>query len=176
MTKSQKYDPDRTSDQHKAIGKSLEGKYKNVSNSDLQVKIEKIQIKKLEEKLQITDLGNDSYLYFSGDPMTKIKPDIYSSKHQIIGEIYTHLGKLKPSQMHKVTADIFKLILFERDSGTQYKKYYVVCDEEVKSCMINNGVICNAIRLYNIEVECFELDEALRLELKDTMQKQDITN
>ena len=149
-------------------------KHNKDSNSDLQAKIEKIQIKKLEEKLKISGLGNDSYLYFNGDPNTKIKPDIYSAKHHIIGEVYTHLGNLKSAQMDKVTADILKLILFEEDSGTQYKKYYVVCDETVKSCMLGNGVISNAVKLHNIQIECFELAEQLKNELKETMEKQNI--
>lgn len=151
-------------------------KHKKDSNSDLQAKIEKIQIRKLEEKVNIPDLGNDSYLYFKNDMDSKIKPDIYSSKHHIIGEVYSHLGKLKPSQLDKVTADILKMILFEEDSGISYKKYYVVCDKAVEESMRGNTVIRNAIKMHDIQIECFELDEPLYSELKQTMIRQDITS
>lgn len=150
-------------------------KHAKNSNSDLQGKIEKIQIEKLESKLHISDIANDSYLYFTGDPSSKIKPDIYSAKHHIIGEVYTHLGKLKSSQMDKITADIFKLILFKEDSGANFKIYYVICDEAVRESMLGNGVISNAIRMHGIQVECFKLDESLRNELEKTMKLQDIT-
>ena len=148
---------------------------RNNSNSSLQVKLEKLQIRKLEEKLKIFDLANNSYICFKHDPNTIIKPDIYSAEHHIIGEVYTHLGKLKSAQMHKIMADMLKLILFKEDSGEEYKMYYVICDETVKDSMFGNGVISNAIKLHNIEIECFELDEALTVSLKNTMKKQDLT-
>ena len=151
-------------------------KHQKDSNSDLQVRIEKIQIRKLEEKINITDIGNDSYLYFNSDMGSKIKPDIYSSKHHIIGEVYSHLGKLKSSQLDKVTADILKMILFEEDAGVSYKKYYVVCDKAVEESMRGNAVIRNAIKMHDIQIECFELDEPLYSELKQTMIRQDITS
>ena len=150
-------------------------KHSHNSNSDLQGKIEKMQINKLESKLNISGLANDSYIYFKGDPNSKIKPDIYSAKHHIIGEVYTHLGKLKSSQMDKVTADIFKLVLFKEDSGKNYILYYVICDETVKKSMLGNGVISNAIKRYHIQVECFELNSDFKAELEKTMKMQDIT-
>ena len=148
---------------------------KHCSNSELQVEIEKIQIKKLEKELNYSDLSNDAFVYFKHDDGSKIKPDIYSEKHHIIGEVYTHLGKLKPSQMHKVTSDILKLILFNKDSGSNFEMYYVVCDETVKDCMLKNSVIRNAVRLYEIHVACFPLDESMKEKLKETMKKQDLT-
>lgn len=146
------------------------------SKSDFQAKIEKVQIKKLEENLNITGLANDSNICFKGDPNSKIKPDIYSAEHLIIGEVYTHLGKLKSAQMHKVMADILKLILFKEDSGAEYKMYYLICDEDVRKSMLGNAVICNAVRLHRIEIVCFELDDALKATLKETMRKQDLTS
>lgn len=148
---------------------------KHRSNSELQVEIEKIQIKKLEKKLNHSDLSNDAFIYFKGDDSSKIKPDIYSEKHHIIGEVYTHLGKLKPSQMHKVTSDILKLILFNKDSGSDFEMYYVVCDETVKESMLNNSVIRNAVRLYKFNIECIPLNATMKEKLKETMKKQDLT-
>lgn len=148
---------------------------KHRSNSDLQVKIEKTQIKELEKLLNCSDLSNDAFIYFKGDDSSRIKPDIYSEKHHIIGEVYTHLGKLKPSQIHKVTSDILKLILFNEDSGSNFEMYYVVCDQVAKESMLKNSVIRNAVRLYKIHVECIPLSESMQDKLKETMRKQDLT-
>lgn len=145
------------------------------SNSFVQLKIERVQIQKLENELHISGLENKTYLFFENDPSSKIKPDIFSDKHHIIGEVYTHLGKLKPSQMDKVEADMLKMILFAEDSGYDYKLYYVVCDEAVKECMLGNAVIKNACRLHGIQIKCYLLDEQLTKELKITMKKQDLT-
>ncbi len=150
-------------------------KHKSDSNSDLQTRIEKILVKKLESELNKTNLGNDAYLYFKGDPSSKIKPDIYSDKYHIIGEVYTHIGKLKSSQMDKVTADILKMTLFEEDSGSNYTIYYVVCDEATKECLLGNAIIKNACRLHGINIKCYPLDEPLRKELIETMERQNLT-
>ena len=150
-------------------------KKRSNSNSNYQVQIEKIQIKKLEEKLNIPNLANGSNICFQGDSNTKIRPDIYSAEHLIIGEVYTHLGKLKSAQMHKISADFLKLILFKEDSKADYQMYYIICDEAVRDSMLGNAVISNAIRLHGIKIECFELDESMKTTLKETMRKQDLT-
>ena len=144
------------------------------SNSDVQLKIEKVLIKMFEEKYDVSGLENNSFLYFKGDTNTKIKPDIYSEEQSIIGEVYSHIGELKPSQMDKISADILKMILFEEDSGKQFDKYYVICDKEVKKCMYGNAVVSNAIRMHKLHVECFDLPESIALNLKQTMNKQNL--
>lgn len=150
-------------------------KYSN-SNSDVQLGIEKVLIKMFEEKHEITGLENDSYLYFKGNANTKIKPDIFSEELCIIGEVYSHIGKLKPSQMDKISADILKMILFEEDSGKQFDKYYVICDKEVKKCMYGNAVVSNAIRIHKLHIECFDLPESQTFDLKIAMKKQNLLN
>ena len=120
-------------------------------------------------------MANESYVYSQGDADTKIKPDIYSDQHHIIGEVYTHLGKLKSAQMHKVASDIFKMVLFKKDSGSEYDMYYVVCDEETRECMMHNSVVRNAVRLYDLHVRCYELSESDKNTLQKTMRNQDIT-
>ena len=150
-------------------------KNRSNSNSSFQTKMEKELVRKLEEELNLSDLGNDTLLSFKGDASSKIKPDIYSSKHHIIGEIYTPLGKLKSSQMDKVTSDILKMILFEEDSGSKDTIVYIVCDEAVMESMLGNAVIKNACRLHNIIIKCYPLDEPLKSELKRTMIRQNIT-
>lgn len=145
------------------------------SNSDYQLKIEQIQIEKLESELKISGLGNNNCLSFKSDADSKIKPDIYSAEHHIIGEIYTHLGKLKSAQMHKIAADILKMVVFCEDSGLDFEKYYIVCDEATRESLLSNAAIKNACRIYNIHLKCFALDETLREELQTTMKKQDIS-
>ena len=151
-------------------------KHINDSDSDLQLEIEKLLIRKLEEKLGITGLQNDQYLSFKGNIDSKIKPDIFSDEHHLIGEVYTHLGKLKSSQVDKIAADILKMIVYNEDYGKDYEMYYVVCDEAVKKCMLGNAVISNAIRIHKVQVECFELNEVLKKKLSATMKRQDITD
>ena len=113
---------------------------------------------------------------FKGNIDSKIKPDIFSDEHHLIGEVYTHLGKLKSSQVDKIAADILKMIVYNEDYGKDYEMYYVVCDEAVKKCMLGNAVISNAIHIHKVQVECFELNEVLKKKLSATMKRQDITD
>ncbi len=45
----------------------------------------------------------------------RICPDFYLKEDLIIGEIYAHLGRLKPAQIHKIEVDILKMLLWGRD-------------------------------------------------------------
>ncbi len=42
--------------------------------------------------------------------------------------------------------------------------------------MLGNAVVSNAVRLHDLKIECFELDEPLKNELIETMKLQDITS
>lgn len=53
----------------------------------------------------------------------RICPDFYSEKDHIIEEIHTHLGRLKPAQLHKIEGDILKMLFFEKgQKGVKYTK------------------------------------------------------
>ena len=45
----------------------------------------------------------------------RICPDFYSKEDLIIGEVYTHLSRLKPEQMYKIEVDILKLLFLEKE-------------------------------------------------------------
>ena len=46
------------------------------------------------------DFRFDPYLSVNTDNNVLIRPDFYSDKYRIIGEIHAHIGKLKPAQSH----------------------------------------------------------------------------
>ena len=141
-------------------------------NSSVQRQIEEMIFRELEEQFCIDDLALNPSLSLPDNPAVKIKPDFYSEAKKIIGEIHTHLGKLKPAQKHKVAADVLKLHLF--DPNNQYSKYYVVCSTEEYAQLTGNSYLAEAIRQFGITVKYMELDISIVEKLQDTMKKQNM--
>ncbi|MBQ9281456.1 MAG: hypothetical protein IJ207_04575 [Treponema sp.] len=153
--------------------KELKNK-RNNSRSDVQQEIEKKQLEKLKAKLNIIDFEENPTLFLS-DNKIKIEPDFYSEDKKIIGEIHTHLGKLKGSQPDKIASDILKMVLFEKDKQTVFQKIIVVCSEEEYKQLQGNSFLAEAIRQFKIRLCFFELTEEEKKELKKTIDKQDLS-
>ncbi len=141
-------------------------------DSSVQHQIEEMIFQELKKQFCIDDLALNPSLALPDNPAVKIKPDFYSAAKKVIGEIHTHLGKLKPAQMHKVAADVLKLHLF--DPKNQYKKYYVVCSTAEYVQLTGNSYLSEAIRQFGITVKCMELDTNIIKRLQDTIKKQNM--
>lgn len=147
--------------------------YLNINGkSDCQQAMEPIIIEKLKEQLQITDLQYNKFLSLPKEKGVKIKPDFYSKKHRIIGEIHVHLGKLKPAQKDKIAADILKMHLYDPDN--EYQKYYVVCGQEEYAFLTGKSYVAAALRRYNVKPVLVQLSEDDSEWLQDTMEKQNM--
>lgn len=53
----------------------------------------------------------------------KVDVDIYSEEHQLIGEIYSHVEKLKSAQADKVKRDILKFLYMRRGNRGLTEKF-----------------------------------------------------
>lgn len=147
--------------------------YLNVNgNSDCQQTLEPIITERLKEQLQITDLQCNKFLSLPKEKGVKIKPDFYSKKHKIIGEIHAHLGKLKPAQKDKIAADILKMHLYDPDN--EYQKYYVVCSEDEYAFLTGKSYVAAALRRYKVKPVFVKLNEDESQWLSDTMKKQNM--
>ena len=93
------------------------------SKSDVQQEIEKKLLERLKSKLELNaaDLKNNPTLSLSNEKAT-IEPDFYSEERRMIGEVHSHLGKLKAAQKHKISNDILKMLLFEKIRNGTFKK------------------------------------------------------
>ena len=140
--------------------------------SDFQQSLEHEIIKQLEEKFQAAHLECNKFLQLPHEKGVKIKPDFFSKKLKIIGEIHVHSGKLKPSQKDKIATDILKMHLFDPDN--EYRKYYVVCSQEEYAYLTGKSYVAAAIRRYNVEPIFVQLDESESELLRETMQKQNM--
>lgn len=148
---------------------------KNFKDSDSRVQreIENVLFDKIRSELNL-NLEQNPIIALTEDPDIKIQPDFYSSEAKVIGEIHSHLGRLKPAQRHKVEADILKMLLLEKVSGEKFKKYIVVCSDEEEKQLQGSSFLAEAIRQFEIKVQFFELSKDYKIKLEDAMKKEDL--
>lgn len=140
---------------------------RHLSDSKAQREAEEIIFENLKSKLKCNNLQSNARILISKENNIWICPDFYSEEKHIIGEIHTHLGKLKSAQLHKVEGDILKMLLFEKcHNGEQYRKMIVVCDIEEYTQLSGNSFVAEAIRQFDIELYYVPLEQTLINEIK----------
>lgn len=144
----------------------------NRGESDFQQKMEKLLFQKVCDDLQTDQLEANPTLIINHTSGIKIVPDFYSEEKRIIGEIHTHMGKLKGGQPDKIASDILKMTLFEEVHGKKFSKYIVVCDEKEKEQLTGISFLAEAIRHYDIHVLCFDIGADNYERLKATIKDQ----
>ena len=146
------------------------------SDSTFQQDMEPELIKRLEKELKLSGLHNEENVKLNNYPKTSIKPDIYSEEHMIIGEVHVHSGKMRAAQRHKLSNDIVKMILFDKDRGKTYQKYIIVCSEDEYRYLTGDSYLAAMVKEFKIHVKPYYLDEKQQKELEDVMWKQDLRN
>lgn len=144
----------------------------NRHDAAVQRSIESIQFNHIKEKLQIPDLRSNPKLALPDNPNCIIIPDFYSESSSIIGEIYSHLGKLKPAQLHKIAADILKMLLWEKVIEIPMKKYITVCSEQVYKQLKGISNLAETIRRFNVELLYLPLSPEMEEQLRIAMKRQ----
>lgn len=143
------------------------------SDSSVQCEIENILFCKIQSELNLK-LEKNPVISLTGNCGTKIQPDFYSAEAKVIDEIHSHMGKLKPAQLHKVEADILKMLLIEKVYGEKFAKYIVVCSEEEEKQLQGSSFLAEAISQFEIKVRFFELSEEYKTKLENAMKKQNL--
>ena len=145
------------------------------ARADVQQKVEKILFDKMCAELQDDSLKPNQSLVLDSETGVEIVPDFFSEATHVIGEIYAHMGKLRGSQGDKIAADILKMLLYEKKSGIQCRKYFVICSEEVEKQLLGKSALAESIKAFGVCVKRFPLDKDVTEELLRAQQRQDIS-
>lgn len=143
-------------------------------SSAVQKMIEGFLYRTFVEETGDSSLRRNAKLILDEDGTVFIRPDFYSEKTGVIGEIHAHPGRLKPSQMHKAAADVLKMLAAEKAAGRTLCKYFVVCSEAEKEQLLGQSYLSFIIRSAGIEVVCYALPGILRMALEDAVCRQDM--
>lgn len=148
---------------------------RHLSDSDVQCNIENYIFDEIKKKLLCENLQSNVTLTLAEENDIRICPDFYSEKDHIIGEIYTHLGRLKPAQLHKIEGDILKMLLFEKEQkGVKYIKMIVVCDMQEYEQLRGKSFVEEAIRQFDIKLEYISLNKEQSVQLQNAMENQNL--
>ncbi len=148
---------------------------RHLSDSDVQCDIETYIFGEIKKKLLCDNLQANVILTLSEENDIRICPDFYSEKDLIIGEIHTHLGRLKSAQLHKIKGDILKMLLWEKCQGeTKYTKIIVVCNMDEFKQLQGKSFVAEAIRQFDIKLEYVPLEKQDIVKLEKAMQDQNL--
>ena len=150
-----------------------DNKKRSDSDSSVQTRLEDYLVDEYEKSHGFSGIHNADKIWLN--PSTYIVPDIYSEKHQIIGEVHVHTKKLRSAQKDKLASDILKMVLFEKEMKVEYEKVLLICGLEEKAYLEGDSYIADAIRQYKIKIEYIELTVEQQALLEDTVKKQDLS-
>lgn len=105
-----------------------------------------------------------------------IEPDLYSEKNKIICEIYAHIGALKVGQQHKISQDILKMLLLEKNRGIQFRKIIAIADAKVESYLNGKSFIAESIRQFGIEIKRIDLPKKIYDNISMAQARQRMKN
>lgn len=143
------------------------------SDSSVQREIENILFCRIQSELNVK-LEQNPIITLNSD--VRLQPDFFSAEAQIIGEIHSHSGRLKPAQLHKIEADILKMILLEKVLKKNFTKYIVICSDEEYEQLNGKSFVAEAIRQFEINVKNYKLSEADNTKLEAAMYAQNLIN
>ncbi len=144
----------------------------NQHDADVQRETEQILFSQFQRKYTVSDLKNNPVLPLPDSADCVMKPDLYSESAGIIGEIYAHLGSLKPAQSHKIAADILKMLLYEKAAGISMKKYIVICSSKAEEQLRGKSHLAETIRRFSIRIEYLPLAPDDEKRLREAMNRQ----
>ncbi len=88
-----------------------------------------------------------------------IRPDFYSEENNIIGEIYSHIGSLKPPQKNKMLTDILKMLLMEKVTKRSFRKIIAICDDVVLKSITGKSWAATCFKSFDVEIMKVDIGE-----------------
>ena len=153
---------------------NVDMKKRNDSRSHVQQDIEGYVIERVRKILDIEELVSNPKLILDEEAHSFIRPDFFSESEKIIGEIHSHLGRLKPAQQNKIASDVLKMILYDMIRGYTFRKYIIVCGKEEDEQLRGRSYLAEAIRKYEITVLYVPIPEESHKLLQEAMKRQNL--
>lgn len=93
----------------------------------------------------------------------------------VIVEVFSHLGRLRGGQFHKVARDALKLITIAR-SYPDARLAVAFGDGAAAACVSGGSWLAEALRIWGVDVVVIPLDDALRARLTAAQARQVMVN
>lgn len=105
-----------------------------------------------------------------------VKPDGVDPEKRIVAEVYARVGGLKGAQLHKVKADLLKLVYLRHKLGPDWRVILCFGSKEAATCMRGKSWAAAAAQEFGIEVVIQELPEGQRANVVAAQKRQRMVN
>jgi hypothetical protein len=105
-----------------------------------------------------------------------VEPDGIDQDKKVVVEAYAHVGELKGAQLHKVKADLLKLIFIGHQLGEGWRKIMCFSNKEAARYLQGKSWAARAASEFNVEVIVQELPEDHQGRVKAAQQRQRMVN
>jgi len=105
-----------------------------------------------------------------------VKPDGIDPKKRIIAEVYARVGALKGAQLHKVKADLLKLIYLKRKLGPEWRAVICFGSEQAAAFLQGKSWASEAARDFGVEVVVQQLPEEQKQKVMAAQIRQRMVN
>jgi hypothetical protein len=105
-----------------------------------------------------------------------VKPDGVDLERRIVAEVYARVGALKGAQLHKVKADLLKLVYLRHMLGSDWRVILCFGSKEAAAFMLGKSWAASAAQEFGIEVMIQELPENQRAIVVAAQERQRMVN
>jgi hypothetical protein len=102
-----------------------------------------------------------------------VQPDGIDPVNKVVVEAYARVGELKGAQLHKVKADILKLVYIEKKLGASWRKIMCFGSNEAASFLLGTSWAAEAARIFCVEVhvELLSIEQATLVKAAQKRQR-----
>ena len=102
-----------------------------------------------------------------------VKPDGVDTSKKVIVEVYARVGELKGAQLHKVKADLLKLVYLGDRLGSDWRKIMCFGSDAAAAAVRGKSWAAQAAKHFNVEVivQPLSAEQAQRVVLAQSRQK-----
>lgn len=105
-----------------------------------------------------------------------VNPDGVDSSNRAIVEVYARVGGLKGSQVHKVKADLLKLVYLGSLLGPHWRKIMCFGSEEAASSVRGKSWAAEAAKHFNVEIMVEHLSHEQKQRVVSAQSRQKMIN
>lgn len=107
---------------------------------------------------------------------SRVEIDGADADGSVFVEVFSHQGRLKGGQVHKVARDALKLITVARDQPASVRLFLAFADDAAAACVCGKSWLSEALSNWGIEVFVADLSDEVREGLLAAQARQMMVN
>jgi hypothetical protein len=102
----------------------------------------------------------------------RIAVDGFNREHQVLCEVYAHIGPTRGGQPDKIATDILKMIAAEKRLHGRWRKILCFADPDAARCLCGRSWLAAVCRDFRVEIKILTLPADLHAAVVAAQQRQ----